>query len=54
LCLQQGLKVRAIGLGPLEASMVRRSRDDQQALRGEFLPPLHRTESDNVMFRREQ
>ena len=34
--------------------MVRRSRDDHQALLGEFLPPLHRTEGDKVMFRREQ
>ena len=44
----------AIDLGPLEQGMVRRSRDDHQALLGEFLQPLHRTEGDKVMFRREQ
>ena len=49
--LEECFKVRAIGLGALQQGMVRRARDHHQALLGEFLPSLHRTEGDKVMFR---
>jgi hypothetical protein len=49
--LKKGLQLRAIGLGHLQQGMVRRTGEDHQALGGEFLPTLHRTGGDKVVFR---
>jgi len=49
--LKEGLQLSAVSLGHLKQGMVRRTGENHMKLFGEFLPTLHRTGGDKVMFR---